>query len=64
MSLLTRTPNLLDWGSTLRNSSNLNDFHQGPSPNIVTFGVRASLYEFGTDLNVPSITSIYYMPAT
>lgn len=34
-------------GSTLMTSSTLNYFYKGPSPNTVTLGIRASVYEFG-----------------
>lgn len=47
VSLFTRTPILLGQVSTLTTSFNLIYFHEGPSPNIVTLGVRASVYEFG-----------------
>ena len=47
MSLLIRALILLDQGSTLMTSFNLNYFLKGPISNSVTLGVRASIYEFG-----------------
>lgn len=46
-SPLLKAPALLGQDPTLKTSFNLKYFLKGSSPSIVTFGVRASNYEFG-----------------
>lgn len=41
---------LLNQGSTLMTSFNMNYLLRGPSPNRATLGVRASIFEFWEDI--------------
>jgi len=54
---------ILSCGSPLTTSSKYNYLPKGPSPNTVSWGVRASIYDFGGggegDINFPSITLSY-----
>lgn len=59
LSLLVRTPALLDQSLTLITSFNLNDLHKGLYLQIVRLGVEASTYKFREDVYTLSITDIY-----
>ena len=59
LSLLVRTPVLLDQSPTLITSFNLNDLHKGSYLQIVRLGVEASTYKYREDVYTLSITDIY-----